>query len=266
MFNNDSDFVDIEPIKPINEDDVLANLTKITFDPDSFLNLNNSQKTDLSSPETRLVKTNTDLDFNQQKTTERTFSADSRQNNSARLNFAVQQEVSKTTTLLSTEINSDLQDIKNQLKIIRQQLDTLLNFFNSKMSKKFNSSQTINGIFDGEKMVANNGETYFVPTVYASKTKLVQGDLLKLIITETGKFIFKPLKLVQRQRLLGKLSYNENNKQWLVYSQEKQQTFFVSETNVNFFHGQIGDEVIILVPAEKASQWATIENIIKNIN
>ena len=54
----------------------------------------------------------------------------------------------------------------------------------------------IEGIFDGEKMIGPDGQIYSVPANYASKSRLVEGDTLKLIITNRGAFIFKQIKLL----------------------------------------------------------------------
>ena len=51
--------------------------------------------------------------------------------------------------------------------------------------------QTVEGKFDGTFMVANDGKMYPVPMNYASKTKLIPGDMLKLRIMEDGKLIYK---------------------------------------------------------------------------
>ncbi|HET7320113.1 MAG TPA: hypothetical protein VFI84_00835, partial [Candidatus Saccharimonadales bacterium] len=44
--------------------------------------------------------------------------------------------------------------------------------------------KVIEGVFDGQNMVGSDGKTYPVPANYASKSKLVQGDILKLTIAE----------------------------------------------------------------------------------
>ena len=43
----------------------------------------------------------------------------------------------------------------------------------------------IEGVFDGQNMVGSDGKTYPVPANYASKSKLVQGDILKLTIADS---------------------------------------------------------------------------------
>jgi hypothetical protein len=44
--------------------------------------------------------------------------------------------------------------------------------------------KVVEGVFDGQNMVGSDGKTYPVPANYASKSKLVQGDILKLTIAE----------------------------------------------------------------------------------
>ena len=62
---------------------------------------------------------------------------------------------------------------------------------------------------------------YPIPANYASKSKLVQGDRLKLIILESGTFIFKQIELVLRKLLTGKLIFEANiieNPECIIYS------------------------------------------------
>ncbi|MBA4320115.1 MAG: hypothetical protein C0412_17080, partial [Flavobacterium sp.] len=50
--------------------------------------------------------------------------------------------------------------------------------------------KVIEGVFDGENMIGPDGKQYSVPSNYASKSKLVEGDILKLTITSRGNFIY----------------------------------------------------------------------------
>jgi len=57
----------------------------------------------------------------------------------------------------------------------------------------------IEGIFDGQIMIGPDGKNYPVPANYASKSKLVEGDIMKLTITEDGKFLIsKSAQLKER--------------------------------------------------------------------
>src|SRR3989344_9662515 len=52
------------------------------------------------------------------------------------------------------------------------------------------AGKVIEGVFDGQNMIGPDGKTYPVPANYASKSKLVQGDILKLTIADDGTFIY----------------------------------------------------------------------------
>ena len=51
----------------------------------------------------------------------------------------------------------------------------------------------IEGVYDGQNMVGSDAKTYPVPANYASKSKLVQGDILKLTIADDGAFLYKQI-------------------------------------------------------------------------
>src|SRR3989339_1506916 len=118
----------------------------------------------------------------------------------------------------------------------------------------------IEGVFDGEKMIGPDGKQYSVPANYISKSKLVEGDILKLTIDDAGNFIYKQIGPVERDRLVGKLIKDEAG-EYSVLAEKK--TFKVILASVTYFKGEEGDEAVILVPKGADSQWAAIENVIK---
>jgi hypothetical protein len=63
----------------------------------------------------------------------------------------------------------------------------------------------IEGVFDGQNMVGSDGKTYPVPANYASKSKLVQGDILKLTISDDGAFMYKQIGPIPRKQVVGTL-------------------------------------------------------------
>src|SRR5207245_5044208 len=65
--------------------------------------------------------------------------------------------------------------------------------------------KVVEGTFDGQDMVGADGKSYPVPANYASKSKLVQGDQLKLIIGDDGAFTYKQIGPVERKKLIGTL-------------------------------------------------------------
>lgn len=120
----------------------------------------------------------------------------------------------------------------------------------------------IEGIFDGQNMVGPDGKMYSVPANYASKSKLVEGDRLKLTITSDGSFIYKQIGPIDRQRLIGVLAKDDASNDFRVMAGDR--TYRVLLASVTYFKGDVGDEVVILVPKEKQSHWAAVENIIKS--
>ena len=66
--------------------------------------------------------------------------------------------------------------------------------------------QIVEGIFDGHDMIGPDKKSYPVPANYASKSKLVAGDVLKLTIQDNGSFIYKQIGPVERKQVVGTLT------------------------------------------------------------
>ena len=116
----------------------------------------------------------------------------------------------------------------------------------------------IEGIFDGQAMTDATGTTYPVPVNYASKSKLVPGDQLKLTIQQDGRFLYKQIGPAERKYLVGPLSYEEG--QYTVLSEGK--AYKVLLASVTYYKAEIGDEVTIIVPALQESEWAAIDAVL----
>lgn len=121
----------------------------------------------------------------------------------------------------------------------------------------FKQNRVIPGTFTGQNMHGEDGRIYPIPPNYASKSKLLVGDKLKLIIDEDSSFIFKQIEPVPRKRVMGVVAENgtieADGKSYKIISQ-----------SLTHFKAEIGDEAVILVPTEMESEWAALENIIKN--
>ncbi len=121
----------------------------------------------------------------------------------------------------------------------------------------------VEGVFDGTHMIGSDGKQYSVPPNYASKSKLVEGDMLKLTITAGGKFMYKQIGPIERERLVGAVEQDVVTKQFSVTVNDKK--WSVLTASVTYFKGEEGDEAVILVPKNNPSKWAAVENIIKKI-
>lgn len=124
--------------------------------------------------------------------------------------------------------------------------------------------EIVEGVFDGVNMIGNDSKQYTIPANYASKSKLVEGDVLKLTILDDGSFLYKQIGPIERKRMRGTLMQDEDTGEYSVLAQGN--TFKVLSASVTYFKGEVGDEVIILIPTDKQSQWAAVENIIKSLD
>lgn len=116
----------------------------------------------------------------------------------------------------------------------------------------------VEGKFDGQNMMGSDNRSYPVPANYASKSKLVPGDVLKLTITDAGNFIYKQIGPVPRKNLIGTLAYEDG--QYKVIAQG--QAFKVLLASVTYFKAEVGDQVAIIVPEFEDCEWSAIENVI----
>ncbi|MCK5413577.1 MAG: hypothetical protein KAI57_04355 [Candidatus Pacebacteria bacterium] len=123
------------------------------------------------------------------------------------------------------------------------------------------ASQIIEGTFDGEKMIGLDGKKYPVPVNYASKSKLIEGDLLKLTITEDGRFLYKQISPADRRQIIGTIIKDSNNKYYALSEGRKYNVLLASLT---YFKAEEGNEVTLVVPKEKISQWAAIEAVMES--
>lgn len=118
----------------------------------------------------------------------------------------------------------------------------------------------IEGVFDGQNMIGPDSKQYPVPANYASKSKLVEGDVLKLTIAEDGSFIYKQIGPAERRKMIGVLLQDEKG-DYKVIAEGK--TFKVLLASLTYFKAEAGDEVTIVVPESGESEWAAVEHVIK---
>jgi len=120
------------------------------------------------------------------------------------------------------------------------------------------SGRVIEGIFDGQNMVDSAGQSYPVPANYASKSKLVEGDGMKLTITDEGKFIYKQIAPIERRIAKGVLIQEDG--QYKVLAEGR--PFRVLLASVTFYRAEVGDQITVLLPVHTEAQWAAIEAVL----
>ena len=168
--------------------------------------------------------------------------------------------------LMAQMIDAAEKNIQSVRQILKELLGDKVPFGAADHTKKAASlsvsagGKIIEGVFDGQNMLGPDKKQYPVPANYASKSKLVEGDVLKLTIAEDGSFIYKQIAPVERRKILGTLSQDENG-QYKVVAEGK--TFKVLLASLTYFKAEPGDEITIIVPKEGDVTWAAVETVIK---
>lgn len=124
-------------------------------------------------------------------------------------------------------------------------------------TKEESIGKIIEGVFDGQNMIGPDGKTYPVPANYASKSKLVQGDILKLTIADDGSFIYKQIGPVPRKQVIGTLTQKDGH----YYVEAGSREYRVLLASVTYFKAKPGDQVSVIVPEDESEdvEWAAIE-------
>lgn len=158
-------------------------------------------------------------------------------------------------------LHSLIQEAETNLSAAKELLISILGDDGSIISPKTNSmddarGKVIEGVFDGQKMAGPDGKEYPVPTNYASKSKLVEGDILKLTITDDGSFIYKQISPVERKQVIGTLVQHDG----AYYVEAGGHEYRILLASVTYFKINLGEQVTIIVPADNPdATWAAVE-------
>ncbi len=118
------------------------------------------------------------------------------------------------------------------------------------------SGKVIEGVFDGQMMLGPDGKNYPIPANYASKSKLVEGDILKLTIADDGSFIYKQIGPVERRQVIGTLVQHDG----IYYVEANGREYRILLASVTYFRIEVGDQVTIIIPADNPdATWAAVE-------
>ena len=116
--------------------------------------------------------------------------------------------------------------------------------------------KVIEGVFDGQTMIGPDGKNYPVPANYASKSKLVEGDILKLTISDDGGFVYKQIGPVARRQIIGTLLNHDGS----FFVEAGGNEYKILLASVTYFRLRIGDQVTIVVPEDNIdATWAAVE-------
>lgn len=163
-------------------------------------------------------------------------------------------------------IKQRLDEAERNIQYVRQVLEENEELLQKKSSGDdgfeipHEGEQIIEGVFDGQNMQGNDGKEYPVPPNYASKSKLVEGDVLKLTIDTEGSFVYKQISPVERRRVSGQLVVDEHGN-FQVRAEEG--AYKVLLASVTFYKAEEGDEIMLLLPENAEAEWGAVENVVR---
>ena len=175
-------------------------------------------------------------------------------------------ENKKTVTAIRDFIITAEKSIKNAKKLLKGVLDengvnmeseidlttSWLHSYNDENSK------IIEWVFTWEEMLWVDENKYPVPVNYASKSKLVQWDKLKLTISGNGKMLYKQIEPIERETKSWLLT-KENWKYQVVVGSD---TYNVLTAAVTHFKADIWDNITVVIPTWKQATFAAIEALL----
>lgn len=168
--------------------------------------------------------------------------------------------------LISQMIDSAEKNIQSAKQLLRETMGGRASDGSAEFAKKAGTlnvsegGKIIEGVFDGQNMIGPDAKQYPVPANYASKSKLIEGDVLKLTIAEDGSFIYKQIGPMERKKMLGSLVVDDKG-DYRVLAEGK--PYKVLLASLTYFKSEPGDQVTIIVPKDKDAIWGAVENVIK---
>lgn len=116
----------------------------------------------------------------------------------------------------------------------------------------------IEWVFTWEEMFGWDGNKYPIPANYASKSKLVQWDKLKLTVDPTGRMTYKQIEPIERDTKLGLLAKDGSRYQAIVDGK----AYNLLTASVTHFKANIWDRITIIVPKWKEATFAAVDIIV----
>jgi hypothetical protein len=170
--------------------------------------------------------------------------------------------------LIAQMIDAAEKNIKSAKQLLRDMMGGKeLSRDDSKFTEKaqvlsvYEGGKVVEGVFDGQNMIGPDSKQYPVPANYASKSKLVEGDVLKLTILDDGSFVYKQIGPVDRIKVLADLSKDEKG-DYRAIAEGK--TYKVLLASITYFKAEAGDQITIVLPKDHEAVWAAVENVIKH--
>ena len=162
----------------------------------------------------------------------------------------------KKIKALASKLQTGKRPIKSSAPDISEQASKL-----PWVSQDEDNSKVVEGIFDGYFMIGSDTKKYPVPMNYSSKSKLVQGDHLKLRIKSDGALLYKVIKPAERKFVKATLVKHDDGR--FQAMDESSKLYNLNQAAVTFFSGVAGNEISLIVPLDDKADYAAIEVVVK---
>ncbi len=168
----------------------------------------------------------------------------------------------KTILAIKDFIENAEKSIKNAKKLLIEVLkDENIDLWNHKFNLdsltdyRDNDNKIIEWIFTWEDMLWADNNRYPIPANYASKSKLVQWDRLKLTIDTIGRMTYK--QILPIPRFIKTWIIAKENDRYIVICDSK--SYNLLQRAVTHFKLEIWDKVSVVLPEWKDATFAAIE-------
>ena len=148
-------------------------------------------------------------------------------------------------TPLITNIDTNITVEENQLNAIT-------------LTASDEDNKIIEWVFTWEQMLWSNDKNYPIPVNYASKSKMVQWDKLKLIINWAWKMTYKQIEPIEREIKTGLVTKD----QWKFQVVCDWNTYDLLTAAITHFKVELWDSISVLLPKGKQASFAAIEAVI----
>ena len=137
----------------------------------------------------------------------------------------------------------------------------------SKSNDEEKALEVVEGYFNGEAMLGDNGQVYVVPPNYASKTQLVIGDRMKWILTPERE-VFKLIQPAARERITGTFAIEGDS--YFVLADNYPNPIKLLKASATFAMKNLGlntgDEVAVFIPKDSTPNWGAFSSVVKTQN
>lgn len=173
------------------------------------------------------------------------------------------EKIEKAESELHPPFQKKYDNIKMLIRSAFSQLEKVQNVVESmeQEDKKtyYQNIPGVEGYFDGQYLVSDDGRKTEVPGNYAAKSRLVYGDRLKVFV-ESEKQVFKQITKAERKKVEGVLGKKEGR--WYLLANEG--TYRIADVAAEYNKAELNDKAYAYIPANNLNvPYAALDLVVK---